>query len=298
VPIRKAVSEALLANRPFYSLEFFPPKNPEDWPGFFATAERLRALNPLFASVTYGAGGSTQENTLEITSRLAKMHLEPMAHLTCVGATRASLRDFLQKLRANNVTAILALRGDPPKQPAEDNTPYDWNAGEFCHASDLVNFVRAEFPEFTLSVAAYPTPHPESPSYEADRNATADKLKHSDFGISQLFFDPRDYFEMVRQLRNRGVSTPVLPGILPIQSFASIRRVLAMSGCNIPAKLYMAIEEAHEKGGTEAVKEAGIRLAIDQIKQLLDGGVPGVHLYTLNKAGMCLRIAEGVGPLT
>ena len=289
--IRNALSGAIQSNKPFYSLEFFPPKNPDDWPDFFATAERLRALNPLFASVTYGAGGSTQNNTLEITTRLAQMHMEPMAHLTCVGATKTGLRDFLQKLRASNVTAILALRGDPPK----GNEVYDWGKGEFSHASDLVDFVRAEFPEFTLSVAAYPTPHPESPSYEADRNATALKLRQSDFGISQLFFDPRDYFEMVRQLKNRGVTTPVLPGILPIQSFASIRRVLAMSGCTIPAKLYMAIEEAHEKGGTEAVKEAGIRLAIDLIKQLLDGGVPGVHLYTLNKASMCLRIAEGVG---
>ena len=273
-------------------MEFFPPKEQEQWPAFFKAVHALRTLNPAFVSVTYGAGGSNQAHTLAITGKLAEEGLVPMAHLTCVGATSESLRAFLEQLAASGVTNVLALRGDVPQ-----GTSIRWEECEFPYASDLVNFIHKEFPNFGISVAAYLTPHPESVSFAADRKATITKLAQSDFAVTQLFFDPREYFEYVSQMRAAGVTKPILPGVLPIQSLDSIRRVLALSGCNIPAKLYLSIEEAHQKGGSEAVKEAGIAYAADQIRRLLDGGAPGIHLYTLNKADVCLRIAEAVGPL-
>lgn len=287
------ISELLEKRGPFFSLEFFPPREKEHWPNFFATADKLKALNPLFASVTYGAGGSTQNNTLEITTRLRQEGYVPMAHLTCVGATKDSVRDYLRKLQSAGVHNILALRGDVPKGQS-----VNWDSCEFTYAADLVRFVREEFPDFGIGVAAYLTPHPESPSFASDRKATVLKLNAgSDFAVTQLFFDPREYFEYVEQMRLLGITKPILPGVLPIQSLESIRRVFSLSGCNIAAKLYYAIEEAHNKGGAEAVKEAGIAYAVEQIKRLLDGGAPGIHLYTLNKADVCLRIAEAIGKL-
>lgn len=277
---------------PFYSLEFFPPKERENWPGFFATVERLKALNPLFASVTYGAGGSTQDNTLEITSHLKNvMGLEPMAHLTCVGATRERIADYLRRLREVNVDNVLALRGDAPK-----GQDIDWDTAEFRYAADLVRFTRDEQPDMGVGVAGYPAAHPESPSFASDLRHTADKVNAgADFIVTQLFFDVREYFDFVERLRAMGVNVPVLPGILPIQSLESVRRILSLCGANIPGKLYLELETANEKGGAEAVKEAGIAFAQQQIRSLLDGGAPGIHLYTLNRADTCLRIAEAVG---
>lgn len=286
------IIEKINARRPFYSLEFFPPKEQDNWPAFFNTVEKLRALDPLFASVTYGAGGGTQAYTLEITARLAQNGLTPMAHLTCVGATADSIRDYLNKLKAAGVFNILALRGDVPK-----GKEIRWEECPFTYASDLVRLVRKEAPEFGIAVAAYLTPHPESASFAEDREASAFKLNQgSDFAVTQLFFDHREYFEYVEQMAALGITKPILPGVLPVPSFATLKRVLALSGCNIPAKLYLALEEADAKG-PEAVKEAGIVFAVKQIKRLLDGGAPGVHLYTLNQAETCLRIAEAVGPL-
>lgn len=285
--------DAIRGSGPFYSLEFFPPKDRENWPCFFATVEKLRALEPLFVSVTYGAGGGTQEHTLEITENIARMGLTPMAHLTCVGASPDTIREYMRRLESSGVSNILALRGDIP--PGRSMA---WNDCAFSYASDLVRFVREEFPHFGIGVAVYLTPHPESASFAEDRKFSAFKLEQgSDFAVTQLFFDSREYVEYVERMRALGVHKPILPGVLPVPSFATLRRVLSLSGCNIPAKLYLALEEADRRGGPEAVKEAGISYAVQQIRRLIDGGAPGIHLYTLNKADTCLRIAEEVGAL-
>jgi len=278
--------------RPFYSLEFFPPKEQSTWPDFFNTLDRLRTIDPLFASVTYGAGGATQNNTYEIAARIAASGLNPMAHLTCVGATSEKLREFLTSLRNIGVHNVLALRGDPPK-----DRQFSWEDGEFQHASDLVTFIRREFPDFGVGVAAYPTPHPESDTFADDRLAMAQKMISSDFGVTQLFFDPREYFEYVDQMRALSIRKPILPGVLPIQSLDSMKRVLSLSGGSVLAKFYLSVENAHEKGGAEAVQEVGIAFAVQLVRRLLDGGAPGIHLYTLNRAEACLRIAEEVGSL-
>ena len=278
---------------PFYSLEFFPPSDTAHLPDFYATVDRLRALNPLFASVTYGAGGARQQNTLAVTAELARRGIAAMAHLTCVGAEPQSIAAFLNDLRASGVNNVLALRGDPPA-----DKPWDWNTAHFRHATDLVAFVREQQPGMGIGVAAYPAPHPESPTFAEDRLHTANKLRAgADFALTQLFFDAREYEDLVNYLRGQGITTPVIPGILPIQSFDSLRRVLSLCGANIPGKLYLALEKAHNEGGAEAVRQVGLDYAVRQIRSLLDAGAPGIHLYTLNKADMCLRLAEAVGTL-
>ena len=288
------IIDKIQSSGPFYSLEFFPPKEREQWPNFFRTVEKLNALDPLFLSVTYGAGGNTRDNTFEITTQLAKSGYCPMAHLTCIGAESALLKQYLTRLAESGVTNILALRGDPPK-----DKEVCWDTCEFSYASDLVKFLRKEFPSFGIGVAGYPTPHPESGSFADDRLATANKMNAGgEFCITQLFFDPREYFEYVAQMRLLGIAKPIIPGVLPIQSLESLRRVLGLSGCNIPAKLYLAIEEADRKGGQAAVKEVGIAYAAEQIKRLLDGGAPGIHLYTLNMADTCLQIVDIVKSLS
>lgn len=280
--------------QPFYSLEFFPPKEREQWPAFFATVERLKGMDPLFASVTYGAGGGTQDNTLDITAHLKNaLGLEPMAHLTCVGATRERIADFLEKLRLQGVFNVLALRGDPPK-----GQQVDWQSAEFRYAADLVRFVREEFPDFGVGVAGYPAAHPESVSFAADIEYTRQKIEAgADLVVTQLFFDVREYFDFTERLRGLGVERPILPGILPIQSLESVRRILSLCGANIPGKLYLELEEADARGGAAAVREAGIAFAVKQIRSLIDGGAPGIHLYTLNRADTCLQIRDAVGSL-
>ena len=275
-------------SRPFVSLEFFPPKDEAGLLEFYPVVEKLKSLQPLFASVTYGAGGSNQDKTLQVTAKLASMGLNIMAHLTCVGSTEEKIGQFLRDLKQVSVQNVLALRGDPPKDGVV--------TGVFQHASDLINFIKHEQPDMGIGCACYPTPHPEAKTYAEDRKFVAAKLTHgADFAITQLFFDVREYLELVTALKNLGVDKPIIPGIITVQSFGALKRILSLSGANIPGKLYLQLEEANTKGGAQAVREAGIIFASEQIKRLLDCGAPGVHLYTLNRADICLELMDRVG---
>lgn len=276
---------------PFFSLEFFPPQNMEQLPEFIATVTELQAFNPLFASVTYGAGGNKQANTLKITKKLAQKNLVVMPHLTCIGATPDGMADFMAELSRIGVDNILALRGDPPR-----NGQWHPQGNYFQHAVDLVRFVKEKAPEFGIGVAAYPFPHPESPTYENDRIQTAQKFANgADFAITQMFFDVREYVDLVTRLKSSGHTAPIIPGIMTIQSFDSLKRVMSLCGAQIPAKFYLQLEEANAKGNKEAVKEAGIKFTVSQIRKLLDYGAPGIHLYTLNKSDLCKRIISEAG---
>lgn len=281
------------SHRPFVSLEFFPPAEAEQLPAFFETVEELRKLDPLFVSVTYGSGGGKKHNTLAATTELAKRGLQTMAHLTCVGASEESLANFLAELSAAGVNNVLALRGDPPRDEAQG---WDWNKGDFRHASDLVKFIKRKRPEMGIAVAAYTTPHPESVSWLADRKHLADKFRAgAEFAITQLFFDARDYEALRDSMVAKGIDVPIIPGIMPIRSFDSLRRILSLCGASIPAKLYLGLEQANEQGGVKAVQEAGIDFACNQIRQLLACGAPGIHIYSLNKADLCLKLARSAG---
>ena len=257
---------------PFLSLEFFPPKDRGTWPGFFEEVGKLKALNPLFVSVTYGAGGGTQANTLDVVTHLKRdMGLEPMAHLTCVGASSAALHGFLKELVAAGIHNVLALRGDPPK----DRPDFRFEGQEFQHASDLVAFICKHYPDLGVGVAGIPTKHPESATVEDDLKWLKYKVDAGgDFVVTQLFYDNAHYFEYVRRLRGLGLTVPVLPGILPIMSMKSAQFISGLNGRAVFGGFYEVLEQATR-----------------QAQDLIDRGVPGVHLYTLNRAEACLEIA-------
>ncbi|ACS78880.1 methylenetetrahydrofolate reductase [Maridesulfovibrio salexigens] len=270
----------------FFSFEFFPPKDKSTWPVFMERAARLAALKPLFASVTYGAGGTSHDNSLEICSLLKKdMGIDILAHLTCVGASEQSIDEFVSRLCETGVSDILALGGDGVKDANGEGQ------SRFFHASDLVEYVDDKFSEVGIAVAGYPGGHPESPSIAKDIEIHNSKLsKGADFTMTQLFFDNRLYFDYVDRLAELGSTAPVIPGVLPIQSLSSLRRIMSLCGAGIPGDLYCGVEKAFEKGGDEAVMEFGFDFARKQISDLLDRGAPGVHIYSLNRAAMCERL--------
>lgn len=286
------IHEAIAQSKaPHISLEFFPPKTQAGLDDFYKAAQRLKVLNPLFASVTYGAGGSTQDRTLEIAEYIKHtLGITTMPHLTCVNATSDSIRDFLKQLRGIGIQNVLALRGDAPA-----DADFSWDNCEFKSALDLVKFIRTVDSELSVGVAGYPSPHPDATTVSAELAYTRDKIQAgANFIVTQLFFDVRAYIDFVERLRALGVTVPVLPGILPIQSLDSVRRILSMCGASIPGAFYLDLEKAHEDGGTPAVSRAGTEFAIEQCRDLLAAGAPGVHLYTLNRAETCLHIAEQI----
>ncbi|WP_028586559.1 methylenetetrahydrofolate reductase [Desulfocurvus vexinensis] len=276
----------------FVSLEFFPPKDPQEWPGFFQTVERLAAVDPLFVSVTYGAGGGTQGNTLEIVRRLRRdMGLTPMAHLTCVGASAERVDGFLSALEEADVHNVLALRGDPPKGDAQ----FVPDSDQFRHASDLVTHIRRHYPDMGVGVAGYPEGHPECSTFREDFEFLKFKLdRGGDFAITQLFFDARLYWNFTERLGEMGVKKPIIPGVLPVMSVKSAKRVLGFCGASIPGRLLLDLEEADARGGAEAACRVGLEWAKRQCRELLEGGAPGVHLYTLNRPEACLEIVGGL----
>jgi len=286
------IRDLMEAKRPFVSLEFFPPKERDAWAGFFQVVERLLPVHPLFVSVTYGAGGSTHAHTLEIVSRLKGAYgLEPMAHLTCVGASRDKIRGFLDALEEAGVGNVLALRGDPPK----GQTHFVPDSEDFQHAGDLVSFIRQEYPRLGIGVAGYPERHPEAVSAAADLEYLHQKLTAGgDFAVTQLFFDNDKYFSFVEKARAVGITAPIVPGVLPVLSLASIKRFAGLCGATLPAAYMAELERADAAGGAAAVAEVGIAYAREQARDLIARGAPGVHLYTLNKAEAVLSIVSGL----
>jgi methylenetetrahydrofolate reductase (NADPH) len=287
------IPQLITERSPFVSLEFFPPKKQEEWPGFLEVAQELKQLRPLFASVTYGAGGSTQSNTLEICEQLIRTcGFEIMPHLTGVAADKDKIDGFLGAIKAMGITNVLALRGDRPAGFTGTDAEL---FSTFPHASDLVAYIHDHHPQLAIGVAGFPEAHAEAPSFATDLAVMRRKVEcGADFIITQLYFDNRVYFDYVERLGAQGVAVPVVPGILPIRSLASLRFVLEMCNARVPGRLINSLMKAHEQGGASAVYEIGVAHARAQIKELLDGGAPGVHLYTLNKADMCLAVMDGL----
>ncbi|GFO60298.1 methylenetetrahydrofolate reductase [Geomonas silvestris] len=288
------IVDQMSQGKQFLSLEFFPPKDKNEWPHFFKVAQRLAELNPLFASVTYGAGGSSQGDTLEIVTRLKRDHgLESMAHLTCIGTERGALQQFLDELASAEVYNVLALRGDLP----QDAGPEVSVCRSLSHASDLASFIRAAHPEMGIGVAGYPEAHPEATSPEDDLAFLKKKLElGGDFVITQLFFDNESYFDFVARARALGIQKPIIPGILPVVSLKVIRRIVSLCGASIPPEFLAKLEEADRAGGAAAVQKLGIAHARSQAAGLLAQGAPGVHLYTLNRDEAILDLVDGLLP--
>ncbi|MEQ8766265.1 MAG: methylenetetrahydrofolate reductase [NAD(P)H] [Planctomycetota bacterium] len=276
---------------PVFSFEFFPPKSDQGVETLFETIRELHALSPSFVSVTYGAGGSTRERTIELVGRIKReIGLEAMAHLTCVGHSRDEIGEILDRLAAAGIENVLALRGDPPKGESE----FQPHPDGFAYASELVGYIREGSHGFCLGGAAYPEGHVEAVSRDVDLDNLMRKVEAGvDFLVTQLFFDNTDYFEFVERVRALGVSLPIVPGIMPVTNVGQIERFTKMCGASIPPALRKVLEPVRDD--EEAVVQTGIDYATEQCQGLLDGGAPGIHFYTLNRSPATRRIFENLG---
>jgi len=265
---------------PCFSFEFFPPKSDEGVNNLLKTLAELAPLEPGFVSVTYGAGGSTRDKTVELVSRIKReTGIEAMAHLTCVGHTREELRDMLRRLAEAKVDNVLALRGDPP----QGQTTFEPVEGGFRHATELVRFIREEDFNFCLGGACYPEGHVETVSRDEDlRHLKAKVDAGLDFVVTQLFFDNAFYFDFVERARRVGINIPIVPGIMPITNFEQVHRFTRMCGATVPMRLGLQLERVKDQ--PEAVMQLGVAHATVQCMELLSRGVPGIHFYTLNKS--------------
>jgi methylenetetrahydrofolate reductase (NADPH) len=273
--------DEIIAEReePVFSFEFFPPKDEAGEQRLFAALEELRELEPAFVSVTWGAGGSTRQKTLEIVSRIRANHgLEAMAHFTCVGATVDDLHSALAQMREAGLDNVLALRGDPPR----GETAFVRTEGGLGYSSELVELVSGSY-DFCIVGACYPEVHQEAVDAETD---LANVKRKVDAGarvlITQLFFDNADYFSFVDRAREAGIEVPIVPGIMPITSATQIQRITAMCGAHIPDALQQALQRRAEDA--DAVAELGVAYATLQCAELLRRGAPGIHFYTLNRS--------------
>ena len=279
--------------RPVISLEFFPPKTPQgDTTLLEKTLPAFRQVEPDFCSVTYGAGGSTREKTLDIVQAIQdKLELTAMAHLTCVGNTREQIGQILDEAWRRGIRNILALRGDPPKGMEE------WQAteGGFTYSSELVAYIRGRHP-FSIGVAGFPEGHIAcQDGREADWDHLANKVRAgADFVITQLFFDNADFFRFRDYLTSKHrIEVPLVPGIIPIMSATQIKRFTAMCGARLPEPLLKKLDELGEDD--EAVRAFGVEYAARQSEELLKAGAPGLHMYTLNKVKSTRAILDQLG---
>jgi methylenetetrahydrofolate reductase (NADPH) len=265
---------------PCFSFEFFPPKSDEGVAQLFTTLRELQDLAPAFVSVTYGAGGSTRQLTVDLVSAIKReTGIEAMAHLTCVGHSRGELSEILERLRAAGVDNVLALRGDPPQGQAT----FSRVADGFGHADELMRFIREAGQPFCLGGACYPEAHLESANLDDDLLHTRSKVESgAEFLITQLFFDNAFYFHFVERARKAGITCPIVPGLMPITNFAQIERITRMCGATVPMRLRLALEK--RKDDPEAVLQLGVAHATLQAADLLANGAPGVHFYTLNRS--------------
>jgi methylenetetrahydrofolate reductase (NADPH) len=275
--------------RPFFSFEFFPPRDDEGVEGLFSTIETLRPLHPAFVSITYGAGGSLRARTIALAKRIARdLDLTVLAHVTCVGSTRAELRAVFDDLARSGIENVLALRGDPPRGETAFTAP----AGGFAHATELIAMLRRNY-DFCIGAACYPETHVEAESPQRDLEHTREKVEAgAEFLVSQLFFDNDAYWAFDARVREAGIRVPMLPGIMPVTNYEQITRFVAMCGASIPPKLKAAMEL--RRGDDRAVEDLGVAYASMQALDLLRRGAPGIHFYTLNRSPATRAIVSGM----
>jgi methylenetetrahydrofolate reductase (NADPH) len=273
------------------SIEIFPPKSPDGDAALFDTLERLARYRPGFVSCTYGAGGSTRERTIDLCVEISKrFNLSTTAHLTCVGSTRAELLDWLKTASTRGITNIMALRGDPPA----GQTSFKAVDGGLRYANELVSLIREHFPKTGVGVAGYPEKHQECPDPETDLDNLKRKVDAgADAVFTQLFFINRHFFEFQERYRQAGICVPLVPGIMPITSYARIKRITAMCDAIFPEDLAAKLEAVQDDDAAQF--EIGVEHAVTQCRALIDSGVPGMHFYALNKSQACERILDALG---
>jgi methylenetetrahydrofolate reductase (NADPH) len=267
------------AQEPVFSFEFFPPKTEDGERNLRGAMEALGPLEPDFASVTYGAGGSSRDRTIAVTRWLKQeLGIEAMAHLSCVGATREELYATLDAIAASGVENVLALRGDPPRGETE------WRAypGGLRYSTELIELIRSRYP-LSVGAACFPEVHPDAPDLASDLHFLRAKVEAgASFLITQLFFDNELYFAFVEEARTAGIEVPIIPGIMPITDLKQIKTITGMCGACIPQALLEQLEDRAED--PEAVTELGVSYATLQCAELLARGAPGIHFYTLNRS--------------
>jgi methylenetetrahydrofolate reductase (NADPH) len=268
------------------SFELFPPKTDEGMDNLFRHVDELVQARPSFITCTFGAGGSTQDRTLEVVLGVREKYKLPVAtHLTCVGLTAENIRDYLLRAVQLGIDNVVALRGDPPR----GETQFKPVPGGFCYANELVGFIRREFPRMGVAVAGYPETHQEAPSPQADLENLKRKVDAgADVVITQLFYNNDDFFRFRDRCREMGVNVPIVPGLLPITNLSQIQRFTSMCGASLPASLVAALENCADD--PQGQFETGVSFAIDQARELLDAGVPGMHFYVLNKSEATGRV--------
>ncbi len=279
------ITDLLAAGRTF-SFEFFPPKTDAAQLSLGRTIAELEGLNPSFVSVTYGAGGSTRERTRDLVVWMRReTHISPMAHLTCVGHTRADINEILDTYAAAGIENILALGGDPPTDPA------DIRPSDYAYALDLVEHLR-EHGGFSIGIAAHPECHPRSASRGDDRRFLAEKLRLADFGITQFFFEASHYLRMVEELADLGVTKPIIPGIMPVTNKSQVQRMAELSGAAFPGWLADKLADVDDP---DEVRRIGVDAATELCAELLSAGAPGLHFYTLNRSTATREIYANLG---
>ena len=268
--------DELLAAGPTRSFEFFPPKSDAESATLAASLEDIKPLAPSFVSVTYRGGRESRQRTYDLVTQIERDgYVSAMAHVICVGHTRAEMRDLLKNYADAGVQNIMALGGDIPDDPLAA-------LSEFEHAIDLIDLVRASG-DFSVGVAAHPDGHPRSPNRASDRRFLAEKLARAYFAVTQFFFDATDWTRLVAELGELGVTKPVLPGIMPVTTITGIDRMKTM-GAAVPPALVERLVAADERGGPSEVRNEGIRAATALCQELLDANAPGLHFYTLNRS--------------
>jgi methylenetetrahydrofolate reductase (NADPH) len=276
---------------PVVSFEFFPPKTEEGVEQLYRTVEELRKCRPSFVSVTFGAGGSTRDRTLDLVSRIQReLGVVTMAHLTCVGSTREEIGGILQRLADSGVRNILALRGDPPKGEA-NFVPVP---GGFRFASELIAYIRERGFDFCVGAACYPEGHVETRDLDADLGHLVTKVAAGvDFLVSQLFFDNEDYRAFVRRARAAGIEVPIVPGLMPVTNVGQTERFTQLCGSRIPQELHRRLRIV--ASDPAAVVATGVQWTVDQGRSLLRDGAPGLHFYTLNRSSATLAVHAALG---
>jgi len=274
-----------------FSFELFPPKTDEGERALWQTVRDLERLHPTFVSVTYGAGGSTRDRTVRITAEIAEQtSMIPVAHLTCVGASREELRGVIAEYANAGITTVLALRGDPPGGPTADWTPH---TDGLQHADELVELVKS-LGNFTVGVAAFPEGHPSSPDLDTDARVLAAKQDAgAEFAVTQFFFRARDYADLLERASAHGVTMPIIPGLMPVTNVAQIARFAELSGAAFPPELAARFEVV--KNDDDAVRKLGVEIAVEISNELLDMGAPGLHFYTLNRSTSTVQVYEALG---
>lgn len=285
------ISEIFKSKKNILSFEFFPPKSERSAEALFEAFEELKKFNPSYVSVTYGAGGSTRDLTHDLVVKIqSESNIPVVSHLTCVGSTQNEIYDILKKYEENGINNIMALRGDPPAGEKK----FKMVEGGFNYASELVGFIKKHFPQMGVGVAGFPEGHPDTRNRLKEMDYLKMKVDEgADYICTQLFFDNNVFYDFCERCEIAGINIPIVAGIMPITSLKSLDRMAELSaGTNFTAKLLKTLNRAIND---EFVEKAGIHWAAEQVRDLLDNNVAGIHLYTLNKSEHVVNLYESIG---